>query len=259
MRTFSAADQGFVLALAELAAQGIARAILGAARAELMLALDAQRARLEAVVEQAPVGVVIADAATGRLLLGNAEVDRIYGRPFEPADGEGPRSAGVRAPRRARAGARDPPGPSDARRGRRGGGAGHRPRRRSRATLLAWAAPIRAADGTIGSAVVALTDITERRMGQENQRFLAEAAELLGSSLDYEETLRRVASLAVPRIADWASVELVDDAGDLVQLAVATSTQPRWSSRAACASVTRPIPTASRGRTPSRAPVAPSS
>ena len=222
VRTFSAADQGFVLALAELAAQGIARAILGAARAELMLALDAQRARLEAVVEQAPVGVVIADAATGRLLLGNAEVDRIYGRPFEPADGEDP----VRprsCPTDGRELASDETPLARAMRGEvveaeelgivRADG--------SRATLLAWAAPIRAADGTIGSAVVALTDITERRMGQENQRFLAEAGELLGSSLDYEETLRRVASLAVPRIADWASVELVDDAGDLVQLAVA--------------------------------------
>src|SRR4029079_5912879 len=85
----------------------------------------------------------------------------------------------------------------------------------------AWAAPIRAADGTITSAVVALTDITERRMGQENQRFLAEGGELLGSSLDYEETLRRVAGLAVPRIADWVSIELVDDDGELSQLVVA--------------------------------------
>ena len=222
VRTFSAADQGFVLALAELAAQGIARAILGAARAELMLALDAQRARLEAVVEQAPVGVVIADAATGRLLLGNAEVDRIYGRPFEPADGEDPGPPAF-VPQDGRELAPDETPLARAMRGEvveaeelgivRADG--------SRATLLAWAAPIRAADGTIGSAVVALTDITERRMGQENQRFLAEAGELLGSSLDYEETLRRVASLAVPRIADWASVELVDDAGDLVQLAVA--------------------------------------
>ena len=120
----------------------------------------------------------------------------------------------------------------------------------SRATLLAWAAPIRAADGTIGSAVVALTDITERRMGQENQRFLAEAGELLGSSLDYEETLRRVASLAVPRIADWASVELVDDAGDLVQLAVAHVDPAKVELARRLRERYPPDPTASRARMP---------
>jgi PAS domain S-box-containing protein len=221
-RTFPAADREYVLALAELAAQGMARAVLGAARAELMLALDAQRARLEAVVEQAPVGVVIADAATGRLLLGNAEIDRIYGRPFEPADDTDPGPPAF-VPGDGRALAADETPLARAIRGEvveaeelgivRADG--------SRATLLAWAAPIRAADGTIGSAVVALTDITERRMAQENQRFLAEAGELLGSSLDYEETLRRVAGLAVPRIADWVSIELVDDDGELSQLVVA--------------------------------------
>jgi signal transduction histidine kinase len=37
-------------------------------------------------------------------------------------------------------------------------------------------------------------------------------AGLLGASLDYEVTLRRVASLAVPRLADWCTVELSDGA-----------------------------------------------
>ncbi len=36
--------------------------------------------------------------------------------------------------------------------------------------------------------------------------FLAEAARLLGESLDLDETLRRIGRLAVPRIADWCTV-----------------------------------------------------
>ena len=32
------------------------------------------------------------------------------------------------------------------------------------------------------------------------------------SSLDYQETLRNVAWLAVPEIADWCAVDLVDEA-----------------------------------------------
>jgi PAS domain S-box-containing protein len=51
--------------------------------------------------------------------------------------------------------------------------------------------------------------------------FLLRASELLTESLDYEETLRQVADLAVPRMADWCSVELVDPDGEIRQVAVA--------------------------------------
>lgn len=56
---------------------------------------------------------------------------------------------------------------------------------------------------------------------QERSQFLAKASALLGSSLDYEETLRNVASLAVPGIGDWCGVELVDEHGATKQVAVA--------------------------------------
>ncbi len=46
---------------------------------------------------------------------------------------------------------------------------------------------------------------------RERLAFLAEASRLLASSLDIGETLAAVAWLAVPRIADWCSVELVDE------------------------------------------------
>jgi PAS domain S-box-containing protein len=59
---------------------------------------------------------------------------------------------------------------------------------------------------------------TERR--EESRRFLAEASELLGSSLDYETTFRRLAQLVVPRFGDWCSVQVVED-GKLRQVAVA--------------------------------------
>jgi PAS domain S-box-containing protein len=52
-------------------------------------------------------------------------------------------------------------------------------------------------------------------------RLLAEASELLSDSLDYEETIARVAEAAVPGFADWCSVELVDADGQLHPLAVA--------------------------------------
>jgi two-component system sensor histidine kinase BarA len=52
-------------------------------------------------------------------------------------------------------------------------------------------------------------------------RFIAEAGRILGESLDFETTLRRVAELAVPRIADWCAVQLLTDDGELEDLALA--------------------------------------
>ncbi len=50
--------------------------------------------------------------------------------------------------------------------------------------------------------------------------FLADAATVLASSLDYQATLTSVAWLAVPTFADWSAIDLVDD-GRLRRLAVA--------------------------------------
>lgn len=64
-------------------------------------------------------------------------------------------------------------------------------------------------------------DITERKRAEDAQRFLAEASGLLSSSLDYETTLESVAKLAVPQLADWCTVDIVEEDGELRQLAVA--------------------------------------
>lgn len=45
--------------------------------------------------------------------------------------------------------------------------------------------------------------------------FLAEASSLLSASLDYEETLSSVARLAVPELADWAIIDLLNPDGDI--------------------------------------------
>ena len=42
---------------------------------------------------------------------------------------------------------------------------------------------------------------------------MAEASRVLASSMDYAETLQRVARLAVPQIADWCAVDLLSERG----------------------------------------------
>ena len=69
-------------------------------------------------------------------------------------------------------------------------------------------------------AVNSIEDVTAAKQAELRQAFLARAGEVLASSLDYEETLRRVARLAVPALADWCGVDVLDDRGLRHRLAV---------------------------------------
>jgi PAS domain S-box-containing protein len=70
-------------------------------------------------------------------------------------------------------------------------------------------------------AINIIEDVTDAKDAELRQRFLAEAGQLLASSLDYEATLERVARMIVPRLADWCGIDMVDEHGDLVHVAVA--------------------------------------
>jgi PAS domain S-box-containing protein len=73
-------------------------------------------------------------------------------------------------------------------------------------------------------AVNVIEDVTEVKRAELGQRFLAEAGAVLASSLDYEQTLRRIAELAVPRLADWCSVTL--PAGDRLRTVAVAHVDP---------------------------------
>jgi PAS domain S-box-containing protein len=62
-------------------------------------------------------------------------------------------------------------------------------------------------------------DIHDQKRAEEAQRFLVDAGATFAASLNYHSTLAAVAKLAVPRIADWARVDVVED-GRLRSLAV---------------------------------------
>ena len=56
---------------------------------------------------------------------------------------------------------------------------------------------------------------------RQQATFLAEVSTILSSSLDYALTLKTVARLAVPTIADWCTVDVVNERGVLERLATA--------------------------------------
>ncbi len=71
-------------------------------------------------------------------------------------------------------------------------------------------APIKDAQGNLLGVVLVFRDVTAEKVSAVRHAFLAAAGAALGSSLDYRATLATVTRLAVPRIADWCAVELLE-------------------------------------------------
>jgi serine phosphatase RsbU (regulator of sigma subunit) len=86
--------------------------------------------------------------------------------------------------------------------------------------LLTKAAMVHGDDGE-ALVVNIIEDVTRAQIARLRERFLSDAGQALSSSLDYEETLQRVARLAVPQLADWCAVEMPDEWGELQQVALA--------------------------------------
>ncbi len=69
-------------------------------------------------------------------------------------------------------------------------------------------------------AVNVFENITQVKRVQLAEGFMAQASTVLASSMDYAETLQRVARLAVPQIADWCAVDVLDERGEIERVAV---------------------------------------
>lgn len=76
-------------------------------------------------------------------------------------------------------------------------------------------------DGVVAGGVVTVVDIRDRRRAAEWQNLLSETGATLAASLDQDATLSALTRLIVPRIADWYTIDLVDDDGRLTRAAFA--------------------------------------
>ena len=85
--------------------------------------------------------------------------------------------------------------------------------------------------GAIYGRIGYFRDVTEDRKREEGQRFLAQATKELVSSLDYHATLSLIARMAVPQLADWCAVDILEPDGSLKLLAIAhpESSKVEWA------------------------------
>jgi PAS domain S-box-containing protein len=209
------------------------RAALALDNARLFDELSSTERQLEAILAGLAEAVTVQDA-TGRLVFVNQAAADLLGfpdpaavvaatseelmGPYEMLDEEGNPFPIERLPgRRALAG--ETPEPTLL-------------RYRIKATgeerwTIAKATPVKDERGETTLAVNVVEDVTDVKIAELRERFLAEATKLMASSLDAEATLDKVAWAAVPEIADWCAVELIDERGDLRHVALAHTDERR--------------------------------
>ncbi len=81
--------------------------------------------------------------------------------------------------------------------------------------------PIKNQSGKIIGASTIASDSTGIIKNMLAKDLLIKAGKVLASSLDYEKTLKNVAKLSVPKIADWCSIDILDQNNQIKRLTVA--------------------------------------
>ncbi|MBC1218896.1 PAS domain S-box protein [Nostoc sp. UCD121] len=75
-------------------------------------------------------------------------------------------------------------------------------------------------EGTVDRGAFFVLDITERKQAEERLRYIAQVSSFLSTSLDYEETLEQIAKISVPQLADWCSIDILNEDGSIRRLPI---------------------------------------
>ena len=74
--------------------------------------------------------------------------------------------------------------------------------------------------GGVAYAANVFENVTQVKRAQLAEAFMAQASRVLASSMDYDETLQRVARLAASELAEWCAVDVLGERGELERVAV---------------------------------------
>ena len=92
---------------------------------------------------------------------------------------------------------------------------------------MARAAPVRH-DGRVAW-VWATADIDDRKRREGVTEFLSDAGKVLSECLDVDVTLRTITELAVPRLADWCKIDLIDEESGIKRVAYSNADPARMA------------------------------
>ncbi len=80
--------------------------------------------------------------------------------------------------------------------------------------------PIRNEKGVIIGASKVARDITDRKKADERQKFLEDVSTILGSSIDYETTLKSLGKLIVPYMADYCRIVVLGEKNEIKEISI---------------------------------------
>jgi PAS domain S-box-containing protein len=216
-----AGDTQNILAVGVFAATGAALAFFQDRLAKAREALTEARGFLENVLESSTEYSIIAKDLDRRILAWNSGAVHNYG--YQPSEVIGKSSNMLHVPEELRSGL-----VADLHRQAlaEGHAAGlFRRRRKDGSEFLARVTITRRNDASgnaIGYLIVS-HDVTAEQRHIEEQRFLAEVGEALQESLDYGETIERIAHLVTGFMADSCAIDIVEEDGTLKRAKVVYS------------------------------------
>jgi PAS domain S-box-containing protein len=190
----------------QLASQIARRVALALDNSALYQEAHGERERLAALMRQLPLGVIIAETASRKLLFTNPRAQELLGSGASEHSIAGPHAELIH---RALEGESTSGAEIDVMRADGTPG-----------IVSLSAEPVRDANGEIVAAVATLFDLTEHRKREEALAFLADASIALTETLDVAHTVRELVELAVPRLADWCTIDMLDH-GEIRNVGVA--------------------------------------
>jgi PAS domain S-box-containing protein len=203
-------------------------------------AAEATRAQLDAIIHHLPVPVFIAEGPSGRMATYNRAAEELFQYPIPLPDGVAEYSSVWRGfhPDGLEYRADEWPVARSLRgelvTGEEMEVIGLDGQRR---LLRVSSTPVNDAEGKVVLAVSSVQDVTAEKRALETHRFLDEVSGILGTSLDYEETVQRIAELCT-QVADFCAVYVRDDDGRVHGLGLAVADPAHESAaRAALRSV----------------------
>ncbi|MEP7360301.1 MAG: GAF domain-containing protein, partial [Chloroflexota bacterium] len=82
-------------------------------------------------------------------------------------------------------------------------------------------APIRDTNGRVTHVITTFRDITDERWASQARQFMVDATTAMAGTLDIVEAANRLADLAVPLLADYCTVDLLEPDGSVASVALA--------------------------------------
>ena len=175
-------------------------------RNRLLLELSSERSKFKSILQQMPIGVMVADNPHGDVSLYNDTIKKMFGnietarqlfqKPLNDA------LTGIISSRQEY----------------------HFTQDGIESTFVAGGGPVSDSDGNVTAGIIIAVDVSERKLNDLNQSFLTYVKSLLTSTIDYDQVIGKIAESSIPYLADGCLIDLIE--GNRIQRIITKHSDP---------------------------------